>query len=263
MPKPARCSRAIHGMPRSERASPSPICAAAGWTGRAIGGSSLAAMARWKIRRRSPARRRSPTPSAPASIPAPRCAPQLALPANARVEIVFFLGEARQRARRAAADHALSHEGSRRRAVRSRPALGGYPRHGAGEDARSGDGHHAERLAAVSDAGLPHLGALGILSGERCLWLPRPVAGRHGADRGSAGDDARASAAGRGAAVCRRRRAALVAAAFRSGRAHAHLRRSGMARLRRRALCRCQRRCRRARRGGAVPGRPASAARRA
>ena len=54
---------------------------------------------------------------------------------------------------------------------------------GAGEDARPGDGHHAERLAALPDAGLPHLGALGVLPGERRLRLPRPAAGRHGAGR--------------------------------------------------------------------------------
>ena len=37
------------------------------------------------------------------------------------------------------------------------------------------------RLAALPDAGLPLLGALGLLSGERRLRLPRPAAGRHGA----------------------------------------------------------------------------------
>ena len=100
-----------------------------------------------------------------------------------------------------------------------------------GEDARPGDGHHAQRLAALSDAGLPRLGALGLLSGERRLWLPRPAAGRHGAGRDAARHDARASAARGGAAVRRGRRAALVAAAFRPGRAHAHLRRSRLARL--------------------------------
>ena len=72
------------------------------------------------------------------------------------------------------------------------------------------------------------------------------------------GDDARASAARGGAAVRRGRRPALVAAAFRPGRAHADLRRPGLARLRRRPLCRRDRRCRRSRRGGPVPGRPAA-----
>ena len=185
------------------------------------------------------------------------------LPPNGRVEIVFFLGEAASAARRARLDRALPHGRSRRRAVRGRPPLGRRPRRGPGEDAGPGDGHHAERLAAVSDARLPHLGALGVLSGERRLRLPRPVAGRHGARRRAAGDDARAPAARGGAAVRRGRRPALVVAAFRPGRAHAHLRRPGMARLRRRALCRRDRRCRRAGRDGSVPGRPAAAGRRA
>ena len=60
--------------------------------------------------------------------------------------------------------------------------LGRHARRGPGEDARPRDGHHAERLAALPDARLPHLGALGVLSGERRLRLPRPAAGRHGAD---------------------------------------------------------------------------------
>ena len=68
-----------------------------------------------------------------------------------------------------------------------------------------------------------------------------------------------ASAARRGAAVRRGRRAALVAAAFRAGRAHAHLRRPRLARLRGRALRRRHRRRRGARRDGAVPRGPAAA----
>ena len=66
-----------------------------------------------------------------------------------------------------------------------------------------------------------------LLSGQRRLRLPRSAAGRHGARRLAAGDDARASAARGGAAVRRGRRPALVAAAFGPGRAHAHFRRPG------------------------------------
>ena len=61
--------------------------------------------------------------------------------------------------------------------------LGRRARRGPGEDARPLDGHHAEPLAALSDAGLPRLGALGVLSGQRRLWLSRSAAGRHGARR--------------------------------------------------------------------------------
>ena len=66
--------------------------------------------------------------------------------------------------------------------------MGDIARSGPGQDARSRDGYHAERLAALSDARLPHLGALGLLSGERRLRLPRPASGRHGADVRRAGE---------------------------------------------------------------------------
>ena len=48
------------------------------------------------------------------------------------------------------------------------------------------------RLAALSDAGVPYLGALRLLSGERRLRIPRSAAGRHGARVVAAGDHARA-----------------------------------------------------------------------
>ena len=59
--------------------------------------------------------------------------------------------------------------------------LGRRPRRGAGEDARPLDGHPAQPLAALPDARLPGVGALGVLPGERRLRLPRPAAGRDGA----------------------------------------------------------------------------------
>ena len=176
--------------------------------------------------------------SARASIPAARCRRTIELPPGETVEVVFFLGQA------------ASAEEARALIARYRAAdldavlaevdrlLGRRPRRGPGEDARPVDGHHAERLAALSDAGLPHLGALGLLSGERRLRLSRPASGRHGARRRRARHDARASAARGGPAVRRRRRPALVAAALRTGRAHADLRRSRLARLRDRPLCR-------------------------
>ena len=67
------------------------------------------------------------------------------------------------------------------------------------------------------------------------------------------GSDARASAARGGAAVRRGRRAALVAAGIRPRHPDPHLRRPALARLRRRALCRGDRRRRRARRTGPLP----------
>ncbi len=54
-------------------------------------------------------RRRSPTPWAPASILAARCAPRVVLPPNGSVEIVCFLGEAASARRRASPDCALPH----------------------------------------------------------------------------------------------------------------------------------------------------------
>ena len=47
-----------------------------------------------KARRRWPARRRSPTPWAPVSIPCGALRTTIVLPPNGRIEIVFFLGEA-------------------------------------------------------------------------------------------------------------------------------------------------------------------------
>ena len=138
--------------------------------------------------------------------------------------------------------------------------LGRDRRDGPGQDARPVDGHHAERLADLSDPRLPRLGALGLLPGQRRLRLPRPAAGLHGAGRGPPGDDARPPAARRRPAVRRGRRPALVAAALRPGRAHAHLGRPRLARLCRRALRRRHRRRRRARRGSALPRRPGAGA---
>ncbi len=58
--------------------------------------------------------------------------------------------------------------------------------------------HHAQRLAAVPDAGLPRPGALGVLPGQRRLRLSRPAAGRHGAVlRAAAGNPHPPAARGR------------------------------------------------------------------
>jgi cyclic beta-1,2-glucan synthetase len=69
-------------------------------------------------------------------------------------------------------DRPLSRDRSRRRSRGGDRPLGDIARGGSGQDTRPRDGHHAERLAALSDSRLPHLGALGLLSGKRCLRLP-------------------------------------------------------------------------------------------
>ena len=125
--------------------------------------------------------------------------------AQAATEIVFFLGEAATpgrspslitRYRTADLDAALAEVD---------PGLGRHPRHRPGQDARRRDGPDAQPLAALSDPGLPHLGALGLLPGQRRLWLPRPAAGWHGAGVSRPALVARASPARRGPAVRRRR----------------------------------------------------------
>ena len=67
-----------------------------------------------------------------------------------------------------------------------RALLGRPARHGAGRDARPRDGPDAQPLAALPDAGLPHLGTLGVLPVERRVRLPRSAAGRAGAARSRA-----------------------------------------------------------------------------
>ena len=75
-----------------------------------------------------------------------------------------------------------------------------------------------------------------LLPGRRRVRVPRPAPGRHGSRRRRGRDVAREQILrARLAAVPRRRRPALVAPAFRQGRAHADLRRPALAALRRRA----------------------------
>ena len=86
------------------------------------------------------------------------------------------------------------------------------------------DGRALERLAAVSDACLPPVGAHGVLSVERRVGVSRSIAGRDGALCRSADHRSRAHSAGRGSPVPRRRRAALVAAGHQSGHQDARVR---------------------------------------
>ena len=92
-------------------------------------------------------------------------------------------GDARGRPRRGPGH---SRRRSRRPGSGHRALLGRDFGRDRGQDSRPRDGPHAQRLAALPDAGLPRLGALGVLSGKRRLWLSRPVAGRHGACRRAA-----------------------------------------------------------------------------
>ncbi len=179
---------------------------------------------------------------------------QVELAPGAAVEIVVLLGEAASLDAAAAACIAIVRRiwmrCSKRYARSGRRAW-----RGAGAHAGSRYGLAQQPVALVSGAGVPDVGAYRVLPVERCLWFSRSVAGRAGALRRAAGSDARTPAARRRAAIRRGRRAALVAAAERAGRAHAHGGRSRVAGLRRHALHRDQRRCGRARRIGSVPAR--------
>ena len=223
-PPRGRSSPAIPGIWASDRASLSPTCAGAqtDWTGdrrEFIGRNGALA---------DPAALAGAAPlSKKVGAGLDPCAAMRAkieLPPDGSVEIVFLLGEAASADEARESGRALSRRRSRRGRSRGRAQMGRHPRRGRRQDAGSLDGHHAQRLAHLPDAELPRLGALRLLPGERRLWFPRSIAGRHGARRLAALADARASAARRGAAVRRRRRPALVAAAFRPGRAHPRLR---------------------------------------
>ena len=140
--------------------------------------------------------------------------------------------------------------------------MGRRARHRSGEHTGPGDGLHAEPLAALSNARLPRVGEIGVLSGKRRLRFPRPTSGRDGTYAVETGNDARTSPARRRSAIRRRRCSTLVVAAVRPRRPHAHFRRPDMARLRRRTLCGNDRRphglgrtCSFSRRPGAAPRR--------
>ena len=95
----------------------------------------------------------------------------------------------------------------RRRAAGARSGLAllePHPRRGPGGNARRVAQRAGQRLAAVPDPGLPHVGAQRLLPVGRRLRLPRPVAGRDGAGARRAPAAARATAAVRGPPVPRR-----------------------------------------------------------
>ena len=84
-------------------------------------------------------------------------------------------------------------------AAPDRRLLGERAGRGPGADAGPLDGHPAQRLAHLPDAGLPPMGPDSLLPGGRRLRLPGPAAGRPGPARREARAGAGAPAAGRGA----------------------------------------------------------------
>ena len=148
---------------------------------------------------------------------------KLELPPGSVAEVVFFLGEAatREDARAAIVDiRAADLDGLEADIAR---AWDETLRAIEVKNSRSCDGPSAQWLAALPDARVPYLGALGVLSSKRRLRFSRPIAGRHGSRRRPARSDARTPAPRRRASVRRGRRATLVAAAIWPGSSDAHL----------------------------------------
>ena len=106
---------------------------------------------------------------------------RLELEAGASVEVVLLLGQAAdaRQARELVQRYRLAAAGPR--AQRGHEAVERPRWSSAGEDAGSRLRPYDESLAALPDSGLPHLGARGLLSGERRIRFPRPVAGCDGA----------------------------------------------------------------------------------
>ena len=172
---------------------------------------------------------------------------------GAQVEIVFFLGQTENADR--ARDLLQRYRKENLNAVlrRREAALGRHAGQRAGGDSRSQHGYVAESLAALPDAFLPHLGSRRFLPGQRRVRLPRPAPGRDGAERRAARRMTRdTDFARRRASIHARRRAALVASAFRSRNSHPHVRRFALAAVRRESIHRSHRRHDRAGGAGSV-----------
>ena len=105
-----------------------------------------------------------------------------------------------------------------------------------GLHAFGGAGSDGERVASLSESELPHVGAVGILSVGRRLRVPGSAPGRVGAGLSATRSHPAADPAARRAAVCGRRRAALVAPAGRPRHPHPVCRRSALAAFRYRRL---------------------------
>ncbi len=257
----ARCWRAIPGITPFP-AWRSPISAAGRPNGPAIGANSWVATGHWMRRRRWSPARHSRAARGAALDPCSALRGHVELAPGEQHRFPRLVRPGRERGARSASWSRacaplmsmsccapLTRSGRRSRDPR------------AGDDTGSRLRRHDEWLAAVPDAGLPHLGARGVLPGERRVWISRSAAGCDGAGGGAPAAAARADPARGGAAIPRGRRAALVAAAQRPGRAHAHLRRSRVAGLRHGALHSAHRRSRDSRRRASVHRRTAAAAR--
>ena len=148
-------------------------------------------------------------------------------------ETSFRLGVGRSPGEVQDSDPTFPPRGRQRRSARwCAPILEPHPRRDQCRYARSGRERDGERLAALSDAGLPPLGPHRLLSIRRRLRFPRSIAGCDGAGARRAGSHPRAFAPRRRASIPRRRRPALVASAGRPRRAHTFLRRLSLAALR-------------------------------
>ena len=158
-----------------------------------------------------------PAKSAPAWIPAPPSRFRSSWLTAKSERSSFSLGVGRDADEAASARPALSRIGGSAYGAGSGVAvLEAYPRRGACGDTRSVPQRADQWLAAVSDPGVPSLGAQRISISREALRLPRSIAGRDGAGPCRTPARARTFVAVRGAPVPRRRCAALVASARRA-----------------------------------------------
>ncbi len=98
-------------------------------------------------------------------------------------DVTFFLGDTGSKDEAAALVKDIRSASIDDAVQANRDFLAGLYRQGADFNARSGHEQPDQYLAALSEPWLPHHGAHGLLSGERCLRLPRPVAGYFGVRR--------------------------------------------------------------------------------
>ena len=184
------------------------------------------------------------------------------LAAGDECEIVFTIGAGRDAEDAGNLIRRFRGSTGSRIAARRLAILESHAGRGEHRDARSVRQRSGQRLAALSNARLPHLGAQRLLPIRRRLRLPRSIARRHGHRPRGARLGAPTSAALREPPVSGRRRPALVASAAGPRRAHPVLRRFPVAGFGHLPLRHAHRRHRRAGRARAVPRRPPAQSRR-